>query len=222
MTEQYKSILKKINRNADGDVMIHMYKRGVKYKRSYGVKLIVLKEMVKQFEGSHDLAAELWESNIREMRIFASMLQPLDSLTEEQMNNWSNDFNNPEIVEQACINLFQHSALAEKIAFEWCIDDKEYVKMAGFLLISLITPKISENVTYLENTLDLALVASDSDSLHVKNGIVRALVGVGKVNKEFNFKAMALVNQIKATNTENSKYIVDNAQFQIEFAAESL
>lgn len=222
MTENYKSILKKINRNADGDTMINMYKRGVKYKRSYGIKLIVLKKMVKEFDENQDLAAELWESNIREMRIFAGMLQPLESLTKEQMQTWAKDFNNPEIVEQTCINLFQNYADAENVAIEWCIDDNEFIQMAGFLLVSLIVPKLTENLTYLENILDLSVINSNSDSLHIKNAIVRALVGIGKLNQEFNFKAMASVKQIKETQTENSKIIVDNAQFQLEFAAETL
>jgi len=221
MTEEYKKILKRIYKNADGEVMESIVKRGVNYKFSYGVKTIVLKDLAKEFEQNDDLASELWVSNIRELRIFATLLQPKESLTIQKMNQWANDFNNPEIVEQACINLYKDSTYAEKMAFEWCIDEKEFIQMAGFVLISLITPQIQENVVYLENILDLALFASQTQSLHVKNAIVRALVAVGKLTPEFNHKALDIAERIEKKQTPIAKAIADDAKFQIKFYAES-
>jgi len=225
MSEDFKAILKKISRNADGDTMFQLLKRGVKYKRNYGIKLPVLKAIAHEFVPNEQLADEFWASDIREMRILASLLQPVDLLSIEKVNNWAENFNNPEIVEQCCINLFSNSELASSCCSAWFSkpESEEYVKMSAFVLASLlIKNEQKSDDQFINLVLKEALNYSKSDSLHVKNAIIRAIVEVGKLSKEYNYKAIQVVKAIGTQNTENSKFIVDGAFFQLEFFAELL
>ncbi len=225
MTEQFKILLKRISRNADGDTMIQMWKRGVKYKRNYGIKLPVLKAIASEFKADQDFADELWASNIREMRIIAGFLQPAELLSFEKLSVWAKDFNNPEIVEQTCINLFSKSELAYLGCSSWFSEPEsgEYAKMAAFVLASLLIQKnLKSDNQFIDLVLDECIKCSQSDSLHIKNGIVRAIVAIGKLSKQYNEKSIKVVNEIGQQSTQNSNFIVEGALFQLEFFAESL
>lgn len=222
MTEEYKKILKRVSRNADGNVMESLVKRGVSYKFSYGIKTFFLKEIAGDFMPSGEIANELWESNIREMRILATHLQPVNELSAEKMNAWVNDFNNPEIVEQACLNLFKDSEIAGRIYAEWCESKQTYIKMSGFVLFSLIAERNSKKLSDLHHIFELAYTNADSESLYVRNAIVRALVAVGKINKNLNEKAIETVLRISEKDSPSAKAGADDALFQLNFFGESL
>lgn len=224
MTENFKKILKKINRNADGDTMIQLYKRGVKYRRNYGVKVPIIKKIAKDFTPDTELALELWESNIREMRILAGFLQPVEQLTLSQMEKWALDFNNIEIVEQTCINLFSKSNLAITACYNWFENEQEYIKTSAFLLSSLLIKNLTakERTELEEKILQLSVTNSNSDSLHVKNALSRALVEIAKVDMQNNQKIKDILNLIKLQNTDNTNFIIENTEFQIDFFGENL
>ncbi len=224
MTENFKKILKKINRNADGDTMIQLYKRGVKYRRNYGVKVPIIKKIAKDFTPDTELALELWESNIREMRILAGFLQPVEQLTLSQMEKWALDFNNIEIVEQTCINLFSKSNFAIIACYNWFENEQEYIKTSAFLLSSLLIKNLTakERTELEEKILQLSVTNSNSDSLHVKNALSRALVEIAKVDMQNNQKIKDILNLIKLQNTDNTNFIIENTEFQIDFFGENL
>ena len=58
------------------------------------------------YEKNHDLAQALWKENIRECKIMAAMLQPIDTFYPEIADIWVEDIQNIEIAELTCMNLF--------------------------------------------------------------------------------------------------------------------
>ena len=67
-----------------------------------------IKMIVEGYEKNHDLAQALWKEDIRECKIMAAMLQPVDTFYPEIADIWVESIRNIEIAELTCMNLFQH------------------------------------------------------------------------------------------------------------------
>ncbi len=67
----------------------------------------------------HDLAQELWASGVHEAMVLASMIDDPVKVTADQMDAWANDFDNWDICDQCCLNLFWKTAFAYEKAEDW-------------------------------------------------------------------------------------------------------
>ncbi|GBL34795.1 hypothetical protein EMGBS15_03900 [Filimonas sp.] len=55
----------------------------------------------------HLLAKQLWDTEIHEARILASMIDNPKEVTKKQMDQWTRDFYSWDLCDQVCNNLFQ-------------------------------------------------------------------------------------------------------------------
>lgn len=90
----------------NGAVSQSMREKGLLYKLNFGVELPRIKMIAEGYEKNHDLAQALWKENIRECKIMAAMLQPIDTFYPEIADIWVEDIQNIEIAELTCMNLF--------------------------------------------------------------------------------------------------------------------
>lgn len=118
-----------------------MREKGLDYKLNFGIELPRLKEIAARYEKNHEVAQALWKENIRECKLLAGMLQPIDTFYPEIAEIWIEDMRYPEIAEQTCMHLFQHLPYASEKAFEWMADDREYFQLCGFLLMARLLMK---------------------------------------------------------------------------------
>ena len=83
-----------------------------------GVTKPKLRELAKKIGKRHELALELWDTNIHEARILASMVAEPEKVDEELMECWVRDFDNWELCDQCVMNLFWRTKFAYKKAIE--------------------------------------------------------------------------------------------------------
>lgn len=166
--EQVKEIKKQFRLFMNGVVSQSMREKGLDYKLNFGIELPRLKEIAGKFEKNHDVAQALWKENIRECKILAGLLQPVDTFYPEIADIWVEDMRYPEIAELTCMNLFQHLPYASEKIFEWIADEREYFQFCGYMLLSRMLMKGNELNERAENEfLDQALTA-----LHDPSGMV--------------------------------------------------
>ncbi|MGD9978212.1 MAG: DNA alkylation repair protein, partial [Bacteroidales bacterium] len=125
-----------IKHQANGEVAENMRREGIIYKVNYGVSMPELQQIAKPYKGDHELALELYREEIRECKILASLIDDPLQVTGQQIDEWANDFDNPEIVEQVCNNLIWKSEFSLSRSIEWCLDDDELFQKAGLLIIA--------------------------------------------------------------------------------------
>ena len=113
-----------------------MREKGLDYKLNFGIELPRLKEIAARYEKNHEVAQALWKENIRECKILAGMLQPVETFYPEIADIWVEDMRYPEIAELTCMSLFQYLPYASEKAFEWMADDREYFQLCGFMLMA--------------------------------------------------------------------------------------
>ena len=65
--------------------------KGLLDKLNFGVELPRIKMIAEGYEKNHDLAQALWKENIRECKIMAAMLQPIDTFYPEIADIWVED-----------------------------------------------------------------------------------------------------------------------------------
>ena len=60
-----------------------MREKGIDYKLNFGIEYPRIKEIAADYPCSHELAQALWKENIRECKIMAGLLQPVDGFCRE-------------------------------------------------------------------------------------------------------------------------------------------
>ena len=122
------------------------------------------------------MAQALWKEDIRECKILAGLLQPVDSFFPEIADIWVESIQNIEIAELTSMNLFQHLPYAPAKSFQWIADEREYVQMCGFLTIArLLMKKGDMNERTANEFLDQAVCTFISGSYHVRNAAMAAI-----------------------------------------------
>ena len=149
----------------NGVVSQSMREKGLDYKLNFGIELPRIKEIAAKFEKNHDVAQALWKENIRECKILAGMLQPVDTFYPEIADIWVEDMHYPEIAELTCMNLFQHLPYASEKVFQWMADEGEYFQFCGFMLMARLLMRGNEMNERAENEfLDQAMAVLQGET----------------------------------------------------------
>ena len=156
--EKIKNIKTQLRLAMNGAVSQSMREKGLVYKLNFGIELPRIKDIASGYEKSHTLAQALWKEDIRECKILAGLLQPVESFQPEIADIWVEDIRNIEIAELTCMNLFQHLPYAPAKSFAWIASEKEYFQVCGFLTIARLLMKKGDMEPRAENEfLDQAI-----------------------------------------------------------------
>ena len=177
-----------------------------------GVTKPKLRELAKKIGKRHELALELWDTNIHEARILASMIAEPEKVDEELMECWVRDFDNWELCDQCVMNLFWRTKFAYKKAIEWSQREEEFVKRAGFALMAklAISDKKASDEKF-EKFFPHILEGAKDERNYVKKAVSWALRQIGKRNINLNEKAIKLAEEIEKLGTKSAKYIAKEA-----------
>ncbi|MEO0093897.1 MAG: DNA alkylation repair protein [candidate division WOR-3 bacterium] len=209
---QYDEILKRLKSLSNPKAVEGMAKYGITAERAYGVSIPNLRKIAKEIGKDHKLAQRLWESNIRETRILASMIDDPVLVTEKQMEKWVKEFDYWEICDQVCQNLFTDTKFAYQKAIEWSKRDEEFVKRAGFALIAWLAFKDKKaKDEQFEVFLPIIKRESTDDRILVKKAVNWALRQIGKRNIVLNTKVIETAKEIQKIESKSAKWVAYDA-----------
>jgi len=205
-------ILEKLKSLSNPIAIEGMAKFGITPKKTYGVSIPLLRKMAKGIGKDHKLALQLWDIDIRETRILASMIDEPDLVTEEQMEKWVRDFDCWEVCDQVCQNLFTYTRFAYKKVVEWSKRGEEFVKRAGFALMAWLAfkDKKADDVKF-EKFFPIIKKESTDERNYVKKAVNWALRQIGKRNMNLNRKAIEVAKEIQKINSKTAKWIARDA-----------
>jgi len=209
---EYDNILKKLKTLSNPKAVKGMAKYGITAKSTYGVSIPNLRKIAKEIGVNHDLAQQLWVSDIRETRILASMVDDPKMVTEEQMERWVKDFDYWEICDQCCMNLFEKTRFAYQKCVEWSSREEEFVKRAGFVLMArLAVSDKKANDKQFENFLPIIKREAIDNRNFVKKAVNWALRQIGKRNLTLNRKTIETAKEIQKMDSRSAKWIASDA-----------
>ncbi len=217
---EYEEVINKLKDLSQNKSTEQMARFGITPKKAYGVKIPDLRTFAKKIGKDHQLAARLWESDIRETRILACMIDDPNTVTEEQMEQWVMDFDYWELCDQCCMNLFEKMPIAYMKAVEWSFRDGEFVKRAGFALMArlAVSDKKAEDAKF-EKFFPHIIRESVDERNYVKKAVNWALRQIGKRNIPLNEKALEVSNKIHKIDSKSAKWIASDALRELESEA---
>ncbi len=203
-TEQkFQQLLSLIKLRKNGDVSAIMNKKGLIYKLNWGVSLVDLKEIAKNFDADHLLALKLWNKEWRESMILASLLDEPEKVTEEQMDYWTKSFENTEIAEQVSANLWTKSKFAFIKALEWCRGKKYMVQFTGIHLMGRLAIVEKNTIDEMfEPFFEELEVLARNKKLHTI--IYRSVIAMGNRSKLLNTQCVELTLQMQQNELEDT------------------
>ena len=117
----------------NGIVSTSMRNQGILYKLNFGVSLPKIKEISLSYTPNASLAATLWKEDVREMKILATLLHPLEEFTEALAIQWASEVQHQEIAEQLTLNLLMKKPFVLSLAAQLLNTSKEFQRVIGFL-----------------------------------------------------------------------------------------
>ena len=187
----------------NGVVSQSMREKGLNYKLNFGIELPRIKQIAESLEKNHDLAQALWKEEIRESKILAGMLQPIDSFYPEIADIWVENMPNMEIAELTCMNLFQNLPYAPAKTFQWIASEDEFAQICGYLTIARLLMKKGEMGERASGEfLDQAIAAVLSGSYQVRNAALLAIRKYMNYSESNAFQVCRLVEYMKESETE--------------------
>ena len=133
VNEKLKKIKSSFRLMMNGVASQSMREKGLGYKINWGVSLPALKSMASEYGKDSVLAEALWHEDIRECKILATLLQPVETFLPEIADIWVESIRNIEMAELASMNLFCRLPYAPQKSLQWMADEREYVQVCGFL-----------------------------------------------------------------------------------------
>ena len=209
---QYDDILERLKSLSDAKAVEGMAKYGITPEKAYGVSIPELRRIARKVGKDHGLAQRLWESDIRETQILASMIDEPETVTEDQMGSWVKEFDYWEICDQCCMNLFEKTKFAYRKAAEWSSNDREFIKRAGFVLMARLAvgDRKADDREFIKFLPIIKRESTDNRNF-VKKAVNWALRQIGKRNLALNEMAIKTANEIQQMDSTSARWIASDA-----------
>ena len=209
---QYSDIIQKLKSLSDPEAVKGMVRFGINPENTYGVSIPNLRKIAKEAGENHNLAQQLWASNVHEARILASMIDEPKMVIEEQMEVWVKDFDSWDVCDQVCMNLFEKVPIAWKKIIDWSEREEEFVKRAAFALIACLAwhNKKAEDKKFIELFPVIIQGATDERNL-VKKAVNWALRNIGKRNLNLNKAVINTAKEIQRIDSKAARWIASDA-----------
>ncbi|NCN38906.1 MAG: DNA alkylation repair protein [Candidatus Aenigmarchaeota archaeon CG_4_10_14_0_8_um_filter_37_24] len=214
---EVNQIIQELKKHSNPKDREGMAKFGINPDKALGVRIPVLRKLAKQLGKNHTLAQQLWDTEIHEARILASMVDDPKLLTEKQIDKWSKDFNSWDLCDQCCMNLFEKLPSAFEKAIKLTDNEEEFVRRTGFALMACLAwhDKTSHDEEFLKFFPAIKKYSTD-DRNFVKKAVNWALRNIGKRSVFLNKESLKAAKDIQKLDSKTAKWIASDAIRELE------
>jgi 3-methyladenine DNA glycosylase AlkD len=160
----------------------------------------------------HSVAQKLWDTEIHEARILASILDNPLEVTKKQMDTWTNEFYSWDLCDQVCSNLFHKTDFFLEKAFQYSKSKKEFVKRTGFVLMVTycVHHKKAPDDQCIQFLKRIEEEAWDNRNF-VRKAVNWCLRSIGKRNKHLHKYAIECAEKVQIQESSSAKWIAADA-----------
>ena len=209
---EVKQVVDRLRSMGDPKAVEGMARFGIQSSNSFGVSVPKLRTLAREVGRDHLLALKLWETGLHDARLLATMVDIPEEVTVDQMDKWVRDFDSWDVVDGSCGNLFDKTPFAVSKAKEWCKRDEEFVKRAGFVLMTelAVHDKEAKDKVFLD-FLPLIIGGASDRRNFVKKAVNWALRQIGKRNLRVNKAAISTALKIQKMESGAAKWVASDA-----------
>lgn len=218
-TASYDEIMTELNQLANPANVEGQQRFAIRGGTQLGVSVYDLRRIARGIK-DHELAAQLWASNVHEARLLAGMVDDPRQVTREQMNAWANDFESWDICDQAADNLFICVDGILELIPQWVEREEEFVRRAAFATIAAIAwhgKQYSDEVVV--SFFPLIEKAAADPRNFVKKAVNWALRNIGKMRLGLRAQAIQCARGLMKSDSKSAQWIAKDAlkEFEIKF-----
>jgi len=175
--------------------------------KSYGVGLTDLRKLAKQVGRDHELALELWASDVHEARVLGLLIDDPKQISREQAEQQVDELNEPILahVFSSCDASLAKVPFVAQLADDWIRSKDKTRRRCGYGLLSEIAAdkrkSAPEDGYFLEHIERIR--AKFADKGEVEGAY--ALLCMGKRNKKLNAAALKVAKLIGPIEYEGDK-----------------
>jgi 3-methyladenine DNA glycosylase AlkD len=184
---------------------------GINDTKALGIKVPNLRKLAKKIGANHQLALELWETEIHEARLLATMIEDSNIITEYQFDAWVNDFDSWDMCDVSC-DLLARTPFALNKIDEYSNHSKEFVKRTAFVLMCehAVHHKYLSN-NHFDHYFELIEREAWDERNFVRKAVNWALRQIGKRNEVLRLRAIECGERILNQEFKSSKWIAIDA-----------
>ncbi|MCC6406553.1 MAG: DNA alkylation repair protein [Planctomycetes bacterium] len=181
-------------------------------EKALGVSMTKLKVHAKRLGRDHALALGLWETDVYEARMLATLIDEPERVTPAQMERWARAFDSWAICDTACFALFDRTPHAWGKVARWSERREEFVKRGAFALLASLALHRKDEVDapFLESLARIERAASDERNF-VKKGVNWALRAIGRRNPALHAAALAVARRLAASDDATERWVGKDA-----------
>jgi hypothetical protein len=208
----------------NGVVSTSMREKGINYRLNFGVSLLELKHIASTHQQDAKLAEALWKEDIREFKILASYVQPVESFDKEDALRWVKDIPYMEIAEACARNLFHKMKAAKELALELLSEERKGYNHCSAFLILFYWLNDKENVLSIdESSLILSsavavMKESPNAPFSDRQSAINALRSYGLQSLKQANEVLAAVASLKESSVPEQAEAFEQLKFEFEYS----
>ncbi|MBO7068624.1 MAG: DNA alkylation repair protein [Bacteroidaceae bacterium] len=170
------NIKKELRAAMNGILSAKMREAGAPYKLVFGVELPRLQNIASEFKPSRILAQQLWNENIRESKLLATMLMPPQEFLPEIADIWVDEIPTAEVAQVLVMHLLCKEPWCAITSFEWIASSSPMRQLCGFLCIARLLQQGAQlNERSVSELKDQAQSLLPNADLSLRKAIIAAI-----------------------------------------------
>lgn len=155
--------------------------KGVDYHINWGASIGHLRELATDYDKDRDTAIELWHDDVRESKMMAVMLMPVETFDRLSAEQWIAETPTQEVAEVAVMELYQYLGYAKELAFDLIADNRQMQQIYGYNIIARLLRKddaiAQEELLHIKTAAE-RVVADVSQPLSLRHTANNVLVRI--------------------------------------------
>lgn len=163
--------------------------------KGFGIGLTKLRKLAKQVGKNHELAMQLWDSDIYDVKIIALLIDDPKVITPEQAEQQVEQLDGGYLahVFSACGTPLAKSPFVKELSDKWMVSDDPIRRRCGYGLLyelSKSKKKTAPDDAYFLECIDHISQAFDGQPINVLMAMGSAVMGMGVRNKNLHTAAL--------------------------------
>lgn len=194
-----------------------MRRFGINVDNALGIGVTALRGLGRDLPRDHRLAAALWDSDIHEARILASIVDRPELVSRTQMERWVRAFDSWDLCDQVCQNLFWATPFAHEKTVAWGERRAEFVKRAAFALMAAaaVKDRDASSRRFLGYLPIIDREAADERN-YVKRAVSWALRQIGKREPRLHRAALATARNLAERPERGARWVGRDALRELD------
>lgn len=206
----------------NGVISSSMRDKGMHYKLNFGVPLLEVKQIASRYHPDSELATALWKEDIREFKLLAPLLQPVNQYTRDAALSWISEIPYPEIAEQCSRYLFSELPDAYPLAiYLFNRSDLKYARFVAFLIFTygLANRKFPEKnqISILKEESLKTLSDPETYSWTERHAVIPALRYYGRQSPKHAEEVLDWISSFSKSGQAELREIYNELKFEFEY-----